>query len=44
MADFEEIWTIIDENGDYAISEINNLNLISLWTAEEFIFSNLEAG
>ncbi|CAM3146991.1 DUF2750 domain-containing protein [Chryseobacterium flavum] len=44
IADFEEIWTIVDENGDYAISEIDGLNLISFWTAEEFIRSNLEAG
>lgn len=44
IADFEELWTIVDENGDYAISEIDNHNFISFWTAEEFILSNLEEG
>lgn len=44
IADFEELWTIVDENEDYAISEIDDLNFISFWTTEEFIYSNLEEG
>lgn len=44
IADFEELWTIVDENGNYAISEIDDFSLISFWTAEEFIFPNLEEG
>jgi hypothetical protein len=44
IADFEELWTIVDENGDYAISEVEGKNLISFWTIEEFIESNLGDG
>ncbi len=44
IADFEEIWTIIDENGDYALSDIDDKVLISFWSAKEFIYSNLEGG
>ena len=44
IADFEELWTIVDENKNYAISEIDDHSLISFWTAEEFILSNLNNG
>ncbi len=36
-ADFEQLWTIIDQDGDYVISEIDEFSLISFWPAEEFI-------
>ncbi len=42
IADFEELWTIVDSNGDIALAEIKDNVLISFWTAEEFIYSNLE--
>lgn len=41
IADFEELWTIVDENGDYAISTVDDKTLISFWPEEEFIVSNL---
>ncbi len=44
VADFEELWTLIDENSDFALSEIDNHFFISFWTAEEFIKSNLDNG
>lgn len=44
IADFEMLWTIIDENDDYAVSEVDGFHLISFWTAEEFISSNLDEG
>ncbi|SEW25296.1 Protein of unknown function [Chryseobacterium wanjuense] len=44
IADFEELWTIIDEDGSYALSDIDNFTLISFWTAEEFVISNLNEG
>ncbi len=42
IADFEELWTIVDENEDYAISSVDGKTLISFWSAEEFISSNLD--
>ena len=44
IADYEELWTIIDENGDYALSDIDDIVLISFWSAKEYIYSNLEQG
>ncbi|WP_312901539.1 DUF2750 domain-containing protein [Chryseobacterium taichungense] len=44
IADFEELWTIVDEDGNYALSDVDNHTLISLWTSEEFVKSNLEQG
>jgi len=41
IADFEEVWTIKDEKNEYALSDIDNHTMISLWSAEEFIKSNL---
>ncbi|TZG00041.1 DUF2750 domain-containing protein (plasmid) [Chryseobacterium panacisoli] len=43
-ADFEQLWTIIDQDGDYVISEIDEFNLISFWPAEEFVTLYLERG
>ncbi|GAA4435175.1 hypothetical protein GCM10023091_11130 [Ravibacter arvi] len=44
VADYEELWTIVDENGDYALSDIDDGVLISFWSAKEFIYSNLDQG
>ncbi|PKD18751.1 hypothetical protein APR41_17740 [Salegentibacter salinarum] len=44
IADFEEFWTIVDEKGDLALSEIDENTLVSFWTAEDFIKSNLDSG
>lgn len=44
IADFEELWTIVDEDGNYALSDVDNHTLISLWTSEEFVKSNFEQG
>ncbi|MCL6265158.1 DUF2750 domain-containing protein [Flagellimonas myxillae] len=41
IADFEEIWTIVDKHGELALSDIEENTLISFWTAEAFIKSNL---
>jgi hypothetical protein len=41
VADFEELWTIVDENGDIALSYVDNKILVSFWTAQDFIKSNL---
>ncbi|WP_353151448.1 DUF2750 domain-containing protein [Chryseobacterium sp.] len=43
-ADFEQLWTIVDEEGDYAISEIDEFSLISFWPNEEFVALDLEQG
>ena len=44
VADFEELWTIIDESGDFALSDIDDKILISFWSAKEFVNSNLNNG
>lgn len=44
IADYEEVWTIIDKNGDFALSDIEDYVLISLWPKKEFITSNLFEG
>jgi len=41
IADFEELWTIIDANSDFTLAEIENSTVISFWTHEAFIESNL---
>ncbi|WP_350284656.1 DUF2750 domain-containing protein [uncultured Croceitalea sp.] len=41
IANFEEFWTIVDNHGDVALSEIEENTLISFWSSEEFIKSNL---
>ena len=44
IADYEELWTIVDENGDYALSDVDDKVLISFWSAKEYIDSNLSDG
>lgn len=41
IADFEELWTIIDANSDFTLAEVENNTVISFWTHEAFIESNL---
>ena len=41
-ADFEQLWTIIDQDGNYVISGIDEFSLISFWPAEEFVTLYLE--
>lgn len=43
-ADFEECWTIIDNDGHFALSDIDDYSFISLWPSEDFIQSNLTDG
>ncbi|WP_223560445.1 DUF2750 domain-containing protein [Chryseobacterium lathyri] len=42
VADFEQLWTIVDEDGDYAISEVDEFSLITFWPAEEFVSLDLQ--
>lgn len=42
VADYEELWTIVDEKGDIALSVVDGKTFISFWTAEAFIKGNLE--
>ncbi|MBP4137254.1 DUF2750 domain-containing protein [Flavobacterium geliluteum] len=42
IADFEELWTLMDKNGHIALSEVDNNILVSFWTAEAFITSSLD--
>lgn len=44
VADFEELWTIINFNGDYALSDVEDNVMISFWPKSEFIKSNLTNG
>jgi len=44
IADFLEIWTIVNKNNDYALSEIDDKTIISFWPEECFIKSNLSSG
>ncbi|WP_140484765.1 DUF2750 domain-containing protein [Flavobacterium sp. GSA192] len=44
VADYEELWTIIDQSGDFALSDIDDKVLISFWSAKEYIDSNLNDG
>ncbi|MCH4828207.1 DUF2750 domain-containing protein [Flavobacterium columnare] len=37
VADYEELWTIVDVNGDYALSDIDDKTLISFWSAKELL-------
>lgn len=41
VADFEELWTVVDGYGDIGLSEIENETLISMWPKEPFIESCL---
>ncbi|MGV2450274.1 UNVERIFIED_CONTAM: DUF2750 domain-containing protein [Ralstonia mannitolilytica] len=42
IADFEQLWTIIDQGGNYVISEIDEFSFISFWPDEEFVALYLE--
>ncbi|GJM65021.1 DUF2750 domain-containing protein [Persicobacter diffluens] len=44
VADYEELWTIVDDKNELALSEIDNNQMISLWSASEYIQSNLGDG
>ena len=44
VADFEELWTIVYDNKDLALSEVDNNTLVSFWTSEQFIMNNLNGG
>lgn len=44
VADFEEVWTILDQDGDIALSDIDDEVLVSFWSSEEYIGSNLSQG
>lgn len=41
IAESGEVWTILDADGNFTISEIEHTTVISLWSAEAFIESNL---
>jgi len=41
IADFEEFWTLVDYDGCVALSEVEENTLISFWSSEDFIKSNL---
>lgn len=36
VADWEEFFTLIDEKGDYVLSELDNYELLPLWSTREF--------
>jgi hypothetical protein len=42
VADYEELWSITYDNGDFALSDIDDHTFISFWPSEEFIASNLD--
>ena len=44
IADFEQLWSIIDETGDYALSDVGNQTFFSIWPAREYVDSNLSNG
>jgi Protein of unknown function (DUF2750) len=44
IADYEEVWTVVNLSGDYALSDIDDKIFISFWSAKEFISSNLKQG
>lgn len=44
VADFEELWTIIYSDGNYALSDIEDNVMISFWPKPEYITSNLTNG
>jgi len=41
IADNQELWTLIDPDGVFALFEVNNTTVISLWCDEAHIESNL---
>ncbi len=36
VADFEELWTVIDNNGDIGLSDIDNNTLFPVWPKEPY--------
>lgn len=42
IADFEELWTLLDKDENIALSNIEDKTLVSFWTAKDFIESNLD--
>ncbi|WP_299111925.1 DUF2750 domain-containing protein [uncultured Winogradskyella sp.] len=42
VADFEELWTVVDNNGDIGLSDIDDKTLIPMWPKEAYIKSCLE--
>jgi len=44
VAELEELWTLVDKNGDIALSQINDNTFVSFWTNEAFIKSNQKDG
>lgn len=44
IADYEELWTIVDKSGDIALSVLENKTLVSFWADEDFIENNLSNG
>jgi len=41
IADFQELWTIMDENGEIALSDLDDKTFVPFWSAKDFIESNL---
>lgn len=37
FADFEECWSIVDEDGELVILEVDDYKFISLWSSKEYI-------
>jgi hypothetical protein len=44
VADFEELWTIINVDGDYALSDVEDNVMITFWPKPKYITSNLTDG
>lgn len=41
IAESGQVWTILDADGSFTLAEIEQTTVISLWSAEAFIESNL---
>jgi len=41
IAETSELWTLIDTDGAFALFEVENTTVISLWSDETYIESNL---
>ena len=41
IAETSELWTVIDNNGSFALFEVNNTTVFSVWPDEASIESNL---
>lgn len=41
VAESGELWTVIDSDGNFTLEEIENETVLSFWTHESFIESNL---